>query len=200
MKPFKEVNGKWEPVDLPKPSFEKKKNKKAKKRWDDLHELSIVKKEAMRKIKEDMISKDEMDLMKCTFQPKILKKSEKLEKDFLERNKDWIKEKLKKQEETIQYKIDKNEHHCTFKPALVKKNPDFTQDDVFLKSKVVDFVEKQKTARNLKGEINVKNHYLDKHFKKNVVDNAELKKLQNRRFGDNVMKLHQKFLDIEIVF
>ena len=203
MKAFKETKeGKWEPSQkYARSNYDSKKSKKKiKGRWDDLHELSIIKKEAMKKIKADMITQEEMDLMKCTFQPKILTKSDNIKIDFLQRNENWLKEKRKKQTEIRKYKDEKKDFHCTFNPKLLKKNLDSKQDNVYLKTNVVPFIEKQKVARQMKNQKNIKNHYLDKHFKKNIVNNSELKKLQNLEFGATVLKLHQKFLAIEIAF
>lgn len=203
MKAFKETKeGKWAPSEkYQRSNYDSKKSKKKiKGRWDDLHELSIIKKEAMKKIKEDMLTQEEMDLMKCTFQPKILTKSDNIKEDFLKRNENWLREKNKKKNEILKYKNEKKDYHCTFNPKLLRKNLDSKQDDVFLKTNVVPFIEKQKGARQVKNDKNIKNHYLDKHFKKNIVNNSELKKLQNLEFGISALKLHQKFLEIEIAF
>ena len=197
-------------------------NKNSKHRWDELHDLNEVKKQARKILKDNIITKNQKELSKCTFQPQLLEKSLEMTNkkgiSFLERNKNWQEIKEKKIRLKNEHQKKRKLYYCTFSPKkLSTSNLLNKKKKMNLKSNASteQFVERQEYSRKVKKKkknyfkyIKEKNKSLPKRKKEGVYMNKFIKQkintlfkldsLENQIFSKCCYKLHNQIQGIKI--
>ena len=132
--------------------------KDSKERWEKLHDLNKVKNQAREILKNSIITKNEKELSKCTFAPKLTEKSLEMANNqkipFLERNEKWQKLKEKKKKYKNEKQKERKLYFCTFSPKKLPKSNLAKKQKISLKSKpsAKKFVERQEFSRKIKDE------------------------------------------------
>ena len=193
-------------------------------RWEQLYQLNKIQKETKeyfyQALKQDGESKE---LQKCTFRPKLNKKSKNLQKNrkkknFFERKNEWQARKEQKLKHITESKQDKELLHCTFQPQILGISKAEKKRKELIGNKPAKalnkFIERQKLARKekqrklaiLNGErgvdkkINGRNEsYMSKFVKTQEGDDEGiLKKIRNCSFSNAVLCLHKHLNSFDI--
>ena len=206
--------------------YNKRKTKKPKEqsRWEQLYQLNKIQKETKeyfyQALKQDGEKKE---LEKCTFKPRLNKKSKKLQKNnykkgFFERKNEWQARKEQKLKHISESKHDKELLHCTFQPQILGVSKAEKKRKELIGNKPAKalnkFIERQKLARKekqrklaiLNGErmndkkVNGKNEsYMSKFVKTQEGDDEGiLKKIRNCSFSNAVLCLHKHLNSFDI--
>jgi hypothetical protein len=220
--------------DVPQPDISqstpvginKKRTRTAKEqaRWEQLYQLNKIQKETKeyfyQALKQDG---EDKELKKCTFKPKLNKKSKYLQKNrkkknFFERKNEWQMRKEQKLKHITESKQDKELLHCTFQPQILGVSKAEKKRKELIGNKPAralnKFIERQKLARKekqrkqaiLNGErgtdkkINGKNEsYMSKFVKTQEGDDEGiLKKIRNCSFSNAVLCLHKHLNSFDI--
>ena len=193
-------------------------------RWEQLYQLNQIQKDTKeyfyQALKKDGESKE---LSKCTFKPKLNKKSKQLQKsnppgDFFARKNHWRQMKEAKLKQISENKQDKELLHCTFQPQILGNNKAEKRRKELIGNKPAKalntFIERQKLARKekfrkkaiLNGERSFNKRiggtsqsYMSKFVRDQEGDDDEvLKKIRNCSFSNAVLCLHRHLNSFDI--
>lgn len=204
----------------------KKKTKKKLKqsRWEQLYQLNKIQKETKEYFHQALKQDGEQkELQKCTFKPRLNKKSKKLQKNrnkknFFERKNEWQARKEQKLRNITESKQDKELLHCTFQPQILGVSKAEKKRKELIGNKPAKalnkFIERQKLARKekqrkqaiLNGERGVdkkpngrNESYMSKFVKTQEGDDEGiLKKIRNCSFSNAVLCLHKHLNSFDI--
>jgi hypothetical protein len=193
-------------------------------RWEQLYQLNKIQKETKeyfyQALKQDG---EKRELDKCTFRPKLNKKSKKMgktrqKKNFFERKNEWQARKEQKLKHISESKQDKELLHCTFQPQILGVSKAEKKRKELIGNKPAKalnkFIERQKLARKekqrkqaiLNGERGFEKKpngrtesYMSKFVKTQEGDDEGiLKKIRNCSFSNAVLCLHKHLNSFDI--
>lgn len=193
-------------------------------RWEQLYQLNKIQKETKEYFYQALkLNGEEKELKKCTFQPKLNKKSKQISKssyngNFFERKNQWKMMKEEKLKQISENKQDKELLHCTFQPQILGSSKTDKKQKELIGNKPAKalnkFIERQKLARKEKLRKNAilngdrsynKRHggntesYMSKFVKnKEGDDDGVLKKVRNCSFSNAVLCLHRHLNSFDI--
>lgn len=206
------------------PNKKSTRSAKEQSRWEQLYELNKIQKETKeyfyQALKQDG---EKRELDKCTFRPRLNKKSKKMgkirqKKGFFERKNEWQARKEQKLKHITESKQDKELLHCTFQPQILGVSKAEKKRKELIGNKPAKalnkFIERQKLARKekqrkqaiLNGErgpdkkANGRNEsYMSKFVKTQEGDDEGiLKKIRNCSFSNAVLCLHKHLNSFDI--
>ena len=209
------------PVELNK---KKTKKKLKQSRWEQLYQLNKIQKETKEYFHQALKQDGEQkELQKCTFKPRLNKKSKILQKNrnkknFFERKNEWQAKKEQKLRNITESKQDKELLHCTFQPQILGVSKAEKKRKELIGNKPAKalnkFIERQKLARKekqrkqaiLNGERGVdkkpngrNESYMSKFVKTQEGDDEGiLKKIRNCSFSNAVLCLHKHLNSFDI--